>query len=193
MIDLEKGQSAGSLNSGGKARAPGVNAPLDGCVSATIFRNLTFRCDPAMHRVIVSSANGEILLEFGGYGSQPGAFDTPIDAVLVKPEFFGELLSQAVGGDDDIEPWIAVADYGNQRVQVFELNGALVGIIDVDALGDANGRPCGLRWRDPVLEVEGVDGARTRLHLSAALLQSEPPVPSSAFSVRVPRLFLEMN
>jgi len=164
-------------------------------MSAPVFRNLTFRCDPSMHRVIVSTPNGDIVLEFGGYGSQPGAFDTPIDAALVKPEFFGEPSFPAVGGDDDIEPWIAVADYGNRRVQVFELDGALVGIIDGDLLGGADGRPCGLRWRDPVLEVEGVDGARTRLHLGAALLQCdvEPAVPSSAFSVRVPRSFREMN
>ena len=157
-------------------------------MSAPVFGNLTFRCDPAMHRVIVSAANGDVILEFGGYGSQPGAFDTPIDATLVKPEFFGE-------GDDDIEPWIAVADYGNRRVQVFELDGALVGIIDGDLLGDASGGPCGLRWRDPVLEVQGVDGTRTRLHLGAALLQSEvePHVPPSTFRLRVPQSFREMN
>ena len=168
-------------------------------MNAPTFRNLTFRCDPAMHRVIVSDASGHVLLEFGGYGSQPGAFDTPIDAALVRPEFFGEPLFPEVGPGDDvddlIDPWIAVADYGNRRVQVFELDGALVGIIDGDLLGGANGRPCGLRWRDPVLEVEGVDGARTRLHLGAAMLQTEiePAMPSAAFSARVPRSFKELN
>ena len=127
MTDRDTGQSAGSLNSGLKTRERGVNALT---AATAVFRNLTFRCDPAMHRVIVSAANGDVVLEFGGYGSQPGAFDTPIDAALVKPEFFGE-------GNDDIEPWIAVADYGNRRVQVFELDGALVGIIDGDLLGAA--------------------------------------------------------
>ena len=167
-------------------------------MNAPTFGKLTFRCDPATHRVVVNDDTGQVMFAFGGHGSQPGAFDTPIDAALVKPEFFGEPRFGDVepGNDvDDIQPWIAVADYGNRRVQVFELDGALVGIIDGDLLGDESCRPCGLRWRDPVLEVEGVDGSRTRLHLGAAMLQTdvEPVVPPSAFTVRVPRSYRELN
>jgi len=161
-------------------------------MNAWRFRTLTFRCDPAAHRVIVTDARGDVVLAFGGFGSQPGAFDTPIDAALVMPEFFGE-PGEGVG-----QPWLAVADYGNRRVQIFELDGALVGVIDEDVLGDAAGRPCRLVWRAPVLEVEGVDGGRARLHLGAALVQSEPghvlpPVSPAMFVAHAPRSFQELN
>jgi hypothetical protein len=175
-------------------------------MSADVFRSFTYRCDPAMHRVTVTDANGCIVLEFGGFGRQPGAFDTPIDATLVRPEFFGEPLDmfgarrsdESGAGADVVQPWLAVADYGNRRVQIFELDGALVGVIDEDVLGDAAGGPCRLLWHDPVLEVEGVDGRRTRLHLGAALLQSDvtPMLPSASpamFVARAPRSFKELN
>ncbi len=158
----------------------------------TAYRNFTFHCDAATHRVVVIDGCGTVVLEFGGFGRQPGAFDTPIDAALVMPEFFGE-------PERGIEqPWLAVADYGNRRVQIFELDGALVGVIDEDVLGDAAGRPCRLIWRAPVLEVEGVDGGKARLHLGAALLQHAPtsafPSASPAlFAAQAPRSFRELN
>jgi hypothetical protein len=133
-------------------------------MNAHVIRRFSFHCDPQTHRVSVADADG-LVLEFGGFGRQPGAFDTPIDATLVMPGFFGE-------PDAATEPWLAVADYGNRRVQVFELDGALVGVIDEDVLGDSGAAPCRLIWRDPVLEVEGVDGARSRIHLGAALMTS---------------------
>jgi hypothetical protein len=128
---------------------------------------VTADCDPVTHRVSMLDAEGRVLIAFGGFGRQPGAFDTPIDATLVTPEFFGE-------PGDAAEPWLAVADYGNHRVQVFELDGALVGVIDEAMLGEAAGAPCRLTWRDPVLEVEDVDGGRTRVHLGAALIAHVP-------------------
>jgi hypothetical protein len=171
-------------------------------MSAEVFRSFTYQCDPARHRVTVTDAHGFVVLEFGGFGRQPGAFDTPIDATLVMPEFFGEsMFEDAITKADDVQPWLAVADYGNRRVQIFELDGALVGVIDEDVLGEADGgpcRPCGLVWRDPVLEVEGVDGRRVRLHLGAALLQSDvdtmlPSASPAMFVARAPRSFRELN
>ena len=65
--------------------------------------------------------------------------------------------------------WLAVADYGNRRIQVFEMDGAYVGAIAVSGRPSFGG-PCRVEWRDPMLDVEGVDGARTSVFLSAALL-----------------------
>ena len=168
-------------------------------MSADVFRSFTYQCDPAQHRVTVTDANGCVVLEFGGFGRQPGAFDTPIDATLVMPEFFGEpMYEDAIAKSEDVQPWLAVADYGNRRVQIFELDGALVGVIDEDVLGDAAGGPCRLVWHDPVLEVEGVDGRKARLHLGAALLQSDvntmlPSASPAMFVARAPRSFRELN
>jgi hypothetical protein len=174
----------------------------EGRVNADVIRSFSFRCDSQAHRVVVTDADGRVVLEFGGFGRQPGAFDTPIDATLVMPEFFGE---PPFGHDDvrngSVTPWLAVADYGNHRVQIFELDGTLVGVIDEDILGDAAGRPCrpcGLVWRDPVLEIEGVDGGKTRLHLGAALLHSEaetmlPSASPSMFVAKAPRSYRELN
>lgn len=161
-------------------------------MTAVMPRALQFRCEPSAHRVVIIDERGGVVLEFGGFGRQPGAFDTPIDAALVLPEFFGE------PGDAIDQPWLAVADYGNRRVQIFELDGTLVGVIDEDVLGDAAVRPCRLVWRAPVLEVEGVDGGRARLHLGAALLQRGPstafPSPSPAmFAAQLPRFFGAAN
>ena len=62
---------------------------------------------------------------FGGRGSGPGQFDTPLDVVFVAPEFQGEGLP-----DDAPEAaWLAVADYGNRRVQIFDLDGCFVGAV----------------------------------------------------------------
>src|SRR4051794_13727257 len=87
---------------------------------------LTYACDVSHHRVIVSDGLGQIKFAFGERGSRPGQFDTPLDVALVAPEFCGEQLP----ADMNDVLWIAVADYGNQRVQVFELDGSLVGTVD---------------------------------------------------------------
>jgi hypothetical protein len=125
--------------------------------------DLTFTCETAEHVVAVCDGGGRTLFAFGGFGRKPGAFDTPIDATLVSPEFFGE---PPFGAVDML--YLAVADYGNERVQIFDLHGTLVATL-TDEL-EAIGRPCGLSWRAPFLEIEGVEGAKTRIHLGAALL-----------------------
>jgi hypothetical protein len=158
------------------------------------FGNCSVECDASLHRVVVSDPGGNVMIAFGGFGRQPGAFDTPIAATLVMPDFFGEPELDS----DDVMPWLAVADYGNRRVQIFELDGSLVGVIDEDVLGEVAGRPCGLVWNNPVLEVEGVDGGKARLHLGAALLSSDvetmlPSTSPSMFVARAPRSFRELN
>jgi hypothetical protein len=125
--------------------------------------DLTFFCETAEHVVAVRDGVGKPLFAFGGYGRQAGAFDSPVDATLVWPEFFGEPPCGAV---DML--YLAVADYGNQRVQIFDVHGALIATL-TDEL-DGVGKPCRLTWRAPFLDIEGVEGRRTRIHLGAALL-----------------------
>jgi hypothetical protein len=142
--------------------APGIS---------TIFfpstgRHLRYRCDPVGHRIVVTDETGAVVRVFGGVGRKAGALDTPLDLVFVQPAFAGERLP--VDSADAV--WVAVADYGNRRVQVFELDGSPVGEFSLDASDGTPWSPTGLVWRSPVLEVEGLDGARTAVHLSAALL-----------------------
>ncbi|MBP7779413.1 MAG: hypothetical protein KA371_20025 [Acidobacteria bacterium] len=128
--------------------------------------HLRYRCDTLGHRIVVSDEAGNVVRVFGGFGRKAGGLDTPLDVVFVRPEFAGERLPM----DSADAVWVAVADYGNRRVQVFELDGTVVGEFAVDQPGGAPWVPTSLTWRAPVLEVEGVEGARTAVHLSAALL-----------------------
>jgi len=138
---------------------------------STIFfpatgRHLRYRCDPLGHRIVVLDEAGDVVRVFGGFGRRAGALNTPLDVVFVRPEFAGERLPM----DSADAVWVAVADYGNRRVQVFELDGGVVGEFAVDAADGMPWTPTGLSWRSPVLEIEGIEGARTAVHLSAALL-----------------------
>lgn len=128
-------------------------------------RHLLYRCDPLRHVVTVWDEFGRQVRSFGGRGKTPGQFNTPLDITFVRPEFSGESLPAA--GPDAV--WLAVADYGNRRVQVLELDGAFVGAFNPDEDGRL-GPPAALTWRAPLLEVEGVEGRRAPIHLSAALL-----------------------
>lgn len=129
-------------------------------------RRLWYRCDPLTHHVVVTDDHGRTVRAFGGYGRGPGRLDTPLDVTFVHPQFAGERLP----ADSADAVWIAVADYGNRRVQVFELDGAVVGEVVPEGDGDMPWPPAGLTWNAPVLEIEGVEGARNRVHLSGALL-----------------------
>jgi hypothetical protein len=128
-------------------------------------RRLTYRCDPLLHRITATDEFGAGVMAFGGLGRGLGRLNTPLDLTFVRPEFFGEVLP--VTGPDAV--WLAVADYGNRRVQLFELDGAYVATLDTHD-EHALGAPCALTWRAPVLEVEGVEGFRVRVNLTAALL-----------------------
>jgi len=128
--------------------------------------HLRYRVDPIGHQVVVSDELGRVVRVFGGFGRLAGGLDTPLDVVFVRPEFAGAGLPVDAAG----AVWVAVADYGNRRVQVFELDGTVVGAFAIELADGGRWTPTGLSWRSPVLEVEGVEGARTTVHLSAALL-----------------------
>jgi hypothetical protein len=139
-----------------------------------VHDRLTFSCDIESHFVVVTDGSGATLAAFGGFGRQPGAFDTPIHVALVQPEFYGQPFCMANGD----APFLAVADYGNARVQILELDGTVVATIHDDV--ESIGRPTRLTWQAPFLEVEGLEGQRTRIHLAAALLAHELATPRSA-------------
>ena len=146
-----------------------LNHPATGACTVrfeSTGRLLRVRCDVLGHRLVVTDEEGQVLHVFGGRGKQPGQLDTPLDVVAVRPEFAGERLP--IESADAV--WLAVADYGNRRVQVFELDGSLVGTFATDGPDGAVWTPTGLAWRSPVLEIDGIEGARTAVHLSAALL-----------------------
>lgn len=131
--------------------------------------HLVYQCDTLAHRVVVTDDSGRVVRAFGGYGRKAGCLDTPLDLVFVQPQFAGE----HVPTDSADAVWAAVADYGNRRVQVFELDGTVVGELHVDGTDGLRWPPTGLSWRGPVLEILGIEGARTAVHLSAALLANE--------------------
>ncbi len=135
--------------------------------------HLVYQCDTQAHRVVVTDDGGRVVRAFGGYGRKPGCLDTPLDLVFVRPQFAGEHLPS----DSADTVWVAVADYGNRRIQVFELDGTVVGELHVDGSDGLRWPPTGLAWRGPVLEILGIEGARTSVHLSAALLASERQQP----------------
>jgi hypothetical protein len=141
-------------------------------------RRLVYRTDPDRHRVTAADDVGRLQFAFGARGAGPGAFDTPLDVTAVSPTFPGERLPIA----SPYAFWLAVADYGNRRIQLFEMDGAYVGAI---AASDRRsfGGPCRVDWRDPILEVEGLDGARAAVFLSAALLHDV----ASGAAARPPR------
>lgn len=125
----------------------------------------TYRVDVTGHRVIVTDTTTRAeLFVFGRRGSSLGSFDTPVDIVLVTPTFDAETGLGPVDGF-----WLAVADYGNARVQIFDLEGTLVDVLNGADL-DYGWRPCRLTWRAPFLQVDGVERAGCRVHLAAALL-----------------------
>jgi hypothetical protein len=128
-------------------------------------RGLTYRSEAQTHRITVHDDFGRMQFGFGGRGRGPTMLDTPLDVTCVDPAFPGEHLP--IGSPFAV--WLAVADYGNRRVQVYELDGVHVGTI---MLTDhpAVVAPVRLRWSNPVLHIEGVEGARTSVYVTAALL-----------------------
>jgi hypothetical protein len=148
--------------------APGTSTIFFGATG----RALRVRCDTLGHRLVVSDDDGRVLKVFGQHGRRPGCLDTPIDVVCVRPEFAGERLPL----DSADALWLAVADYGNRRVQIVDLDGTIVGEVQVEAADGTPWTPTGLHWRSPVLEIEGIEGAKTAVHLSAALLAGGTPM-----------------
>jgi hypothetical protein len=152
------------------------NEPGVATLNLPTGRRLTYRCDPVAHRITVTDDFGRLSFGFGSLGSGVGFFNTPIDLTFVRPEFAGEVLPAC--GPEAV--WLAIADYGNRRIQIVDLDGVHVGTVDLEQT-IAVGPPCGLQWRAPLLQIEGVEGARTAVHLTAALLcasdSPRPPAP----------------
>lgn len=151
-------------------------------------RGRTFACCPESHQIAVIDAYGRLCEVFGEEGQGPGQFDRPSHVIVVSPRFEGE--------DTQVEgiELVAVADRGNNRVQIFEPEGQLVATIGASAGAagapmewrDARAgwpffrvggdprlvAPVRLEWADPLLVVIGADGSRTPIDLAAALLPS---------------------
>jgi hypothetical protein len=164
-------------------RAPRTVPPVSGAP-----RGRTFTCCPDTHQIAVIDAAGRLCEVFGDAGTGPGQFDQPSHVIVVSPRFEGEDVQ--VEGID----LVAVADRGNNRVQIFEPEGQLVAIIGAraDAVEPATEwrdaragwpffrvggdphleAPVRLEWADPLLVVVGADGTRTPIDLAAALLPS---------------------
>jgi hypothetical protein len=151
-----------------------------------------YMCDVVNHTIDVTDLSARPLFSFGGRGSAPAQFEDPSDCVIVTADPAGE----GATGDPAM---LAVADRGNDRVQFFELDGALLGLIESSARpGALKGWPARsgwpffrvapipplvlpsrLDWRPPFLDVTtsgATSGATSgsapvRVDLSTALLQ----------------------
>jgi hypothetical protein len=164
-----------------RTRRPAAAAPV-------VTRGRSFACCPETDQIAVIDAFGRVCEVFGEVGDGPGQFDQPSHVIVVSPRFEGE--------DAQVEgiALVAVADRGNNRVQIFEPEGQLVAIIGAaaDAIEPATEwrdaragwpffrvggdprleAPVRLEWADPLLVVVGADGSRTPIDLAAALLPS---------------------
>jgi hypothetical protein len=140
-------------------------------------------CDPETHMIDVLDRNGRPLFSFGGFGSRLGQLDTPTDVAVICLES-AESRVEAVDA-----PMLVVADRGNHRLQLFELDGAVIGEIGGHAGTWVSGRfpapagspffrlgdvpplpfPSRLDWRAPYLDV-ACAGTAIRLDPTAVLL-----------------------
>lgn len=141
-------------------RADGVVQPSTG--------QLLYEVDTPGHRVVARYPDGRIAFAFGSAGHRPGQFDTPLDIVTIRPEFSGEPLVDRNVAASIFSPWLAVADYGNHRIQFFECDGAWLGETELEP----GAPPCQLAWRSPALEVTTLEGRLVRVHVAASLLAS---------------------
>ncbi len=173
---------------GSDAPATKARAPRPAATVPMVTRGRSFACCPETDQIAVIDAFGCVCEVFGEAGAGPGQFDQPSHVIVVSPRFEGE--------DTQVEgiALVAVADRGNNRVQVFEPEGQLVAIIGAAAGStepatewrDARAgwpffcvggdprldAPVRLEWADPLLVVVGADGSRTPIDLAAALLPS---------------------
>ena len=140
-------------------------------------------CDPQTHTIDVLDRNGRPLFSFGGFGSRLGQFDTPTDVAIIR-------LDTADSSGETIDTrLLIVADQGNHRLQLFELDGVAIGEIGGHAGAWIPGRfplptgspffrlgdvpplpfPSRLEWRAPYLDV-ACAGTAIRLDLAVVLL-----------------------
>jgi len=143
-----------------------------------------YHCDPEAHCIDVLDQDYRPLFSFGGYGSNPGQFDTPSDVAIVW-------LDETVPADRVADTAVlAVADQGNHRLQLCELDGAPICAIGGPAAGHASTGwparagypffrlggplplpfPSRLEWRSPHLDVACAGTTMVRIDLATALL-----------------------
>lgn len=147
---------------------------------AAVHGARAYLCNPARHLIDILDQSYRPMLSFGGHGSAPGQLDTPIDVAIV---------SLADDREDD-DPLLAVADRGNHRVQLFELDGAPLATIEGHDAATPNAgwpqragwpffritvlppltAPSRLEWRPPFLDVTCAGGSIVRVDLESALL-----------------------
>lgn len=99
-----------------------VAAGLDGSVYVSDSHN---------HRIVHFSASGELLNEWGGFGTDLGLFDQP-GAIAVSP-VDGSVYVRDANGDQDV-----VVELAQERVQHFSASGDFLGIIDTVGLRDTD-------------------------------------------------------
>jgi hypothetical protein len=172
--------SRGGEGSGPEKRAEtvadGAFGGSDGAPLVTVVRpegvvqpssgRLIYEVDSSRHLVVARHGSGPVAFAFGGYGDGPGQFRTPLHVIAVPSVVTGD----AGSGTDVVAlgsaPWLAVADYGNHRIQFFECDGAYLGDTELGSTRP----PCLLYWSAPVLSVTTLDGRTIRVRPAAALL-----------------------
>ena len=143
-----------------------------------------YLCAPEEHRIHVLNQDYRPLFSFGGHGSAPGLFDTPSDVAIV---WIDEAIQSERTADTAV---LVVADRGNSRIQLCELDGAPICALGGPVGGVApTGRPSRagypffrlnspaplpspsrLEWRPPYLDVLCTGNVVVRVDLAAALL-----------------------
>jgi hypothetical protein len=146
----------------------------------------TYVCNTAGHCIDVFADDGEPLFSFGEFGNGERQFNEPSDAAIV----FVHPRGRTHGATMPSGHVLVVADRGNHRLQMFDLDGTPLATIDpwvgrsrrVD-LDDRSGwpffrvnplpqlvLPTTLAWRAPFLSVTGADGEVVAIDLELALL-----------------------
>lgn len=148
--------------------------------SADLPGGLVLLCDPSAHVINVLDHNHQPVFAFGGFGSRLGQFDRPTDVAIV---WIDMVDPDAPTADSAI---LVVVDRGDNRLQLFELDGAPIGgglgASSTSRRPDRSGWPffrlgsvpslpfpSRPEWRTPYLDV-ACGGTMVQLALAAALL-----------------------
>ena len=143
-----------------------------------------YHCDPEGHCIDVLDQDYRPLFSFGGHGSHLGQFDSPSDIAIV---WLDETMQAERTADTAV---LVVADCGNHRLQVCELDGAPICAIGGPSAGHASTgwptragypffrlagpapllSPSRLEWRSPYLDVVCAGTTMVRVDLASALL-----------------------
>jgi len=153
-------------------------------VSPDLRGGRTYLCDVQGHCVHVFDQDYRPLHSFGHYGRKLGEFDSPTDVAIV---WLDDAESAKRTSDAAV---LVVADCGNHRLQLFELDGTPVCAIGGPAAAAASTAwpsragypffrlageaplwsPSRLEWRAPYLDVVCAGGTLVRVDLAEAML-----------------------